>query len=101
MIGLLLALALSQPATCTVVNFDAGHVVAVCGAVELVIPSAEWPSEQWGRAAIGESYPLGANGLPVALSPTQRQAQVDADRITLERTLAEQRRWRRRPAQGP
>jgi hypothetical protein len=99
MIGLLLALALSQPATCTVVNLDAGHVIAVCGVVELVIPSSEWPMEQWGRAAIGESYPLGAEGSPVALSPAQRQAQADADRITRERMLAEQRRWRRQPAQ--
>jgi hypothetical protein len=99
MIGLLLALALSQPATCTVVNFDAGHVVAVCGANELVIPSSEWPTAQWGRAALGESYPLSEAGLPIALSPAQRQAQVNADRLSRERALAEIRRWRKHPTQ--
>jgi hypothetical protein len=101
MIGCILALtlALAQPLTCTVVNFDGGHVVVVCGADELVIPSSEWPLEQWGRAALGESYPLSEAGLPIALSPAQRQAQVDADQLTRERTLNEQRRWRKHPTQ--
>jgi antitoxin (DNA-binding transcriptional repressor) of toxin-antitoxin stability system len=105
MIGILLALALSQqPAiTCTVVNFNVDTVQVVCGKDELAIPHPDWPAEQWGRAIVGETYPITADGKPIALTVEQRQAQEQRHELARARVLAEIQNQRIQPLQksGP
>jgi hypothetical protein len=104
-IGILLALALSQqpPITCTVVNFNVDTVQVVCGKDELAIPHPDWPAEQWGRAIVGEKYPMTAKGMPIALTPTQREAQEQRHERARARVLAEIQNQRIQPLQksGP
>lgn len=100
-IGIVLALALSQtpPITCTVVNFNVDTVQVVCGKDELAIPHPDWPAEQWGRAIVGEKYPMSAEGLPVALTTAQREAQEQRHEQARARILAEIQNQRIQPLQ--
>jgi hypothetical protein len=105
MIGILLALALSQqpPITCTVVNFNVDTVQVVCGKDEGQLAHADWPAEQWGRAIVGEKYPMTAEGMPIALTTAQREAQEQRHERARARVLAEIQNQRIQPLQksGP
>jgi hypothetical protein len=105
MIGILFALALSQqPAiTCTVVNFNVDTVQVVCGEHQLWIPHNDWPSDRWGRAIVLETYPMTAEGMPIALTTAQRQAQEQRHERARARVLAEIQNQRIQPLQksGP
>ncbi len=84
MIGILLALVLTQPVQCRVTALS-DPVVVQCGADTLAIPVSKWP-EQWGgpRAA---TFWMSMDGWPL----TEAQAQA----IIHARSRAEQRRWMR------
>lgn len=90
MLGLTLALLLhAQPVKCVVVNL--APLSVVCGSIEL--RNIDWPVE-WGRGArlTGEYNAEVINGQVIPLVTADDPAR---DRRIRERTLTEQRRWRR------
>ena len=99
MIGILLALTLAQPTTCTVVNLSPVSIVCNEGPQQIEIRDFEWPTEEWGKGAhlTGKYNAEIINGKVFPL-PTDKV--VDNDEIRA-RVLKEQRRWRRPALQQP
>lgn len=99
MIGILLAIALTQqPTTCTVVNLSPLSVVCNEGPAQIEIRDFSWPSEVWGQTHLTGKYNaeiINGQVFPLPTGPV-----VDND-LLLRRQLKEQRRWRRHALQQP
>jgi hypothetical protein len=98
MIGILLALALSQqPTTCTVVNLSPVSVVCNEGAGQIELRDFEWPREEWGQTHLSGRY--NAEIVDGRIIPLPTAQVVDNDEIRA-RVLREQQRWRIPPTQS-
>lgn len=82
---------------CTVVNLSPLSVVCAEGSQQVELRGIEWPSE-WGKGAFltGVYRAEIRDGKVFPLFTAEDPAR---DRDIYERSLAEQRRWRRHPAQ--
>ena len=101
MIGILLAIALTQqPTTCTVTNL-AEPVRLHCSGVQddLLIPSTEWP-EQWPSPMLGFDFPVEQKNGDLAVLPLSKEQMKRYQQLQAEaRARALSMQERRIPAQ--
>jgi hypothetical protein len=99
MIGILLAIALTQqPTTCTVVNLSPVSIVCNEGPQQIELRDFIWPREVWGQTHLTGRY--NAEIVDGQVFPLPTGPVVDNEAIN-HRQVLEGKRWRRHALQAP